>query len=82
MTPAVVALAAAATDPERAIRACLQVGARASTAAGASLDTLVVEKAFDGLVDGFSTTVSDAVTRIVGTAEGLVDEDSGHLSLC
>ena len=79
--PGVVALAAAATDPERAIRACLQVGARASTAAGASLDTLVVEKAFDGLVDGFSTTVSDAVTRIVGTAEGLVDEDSGQLSM-
>ena len=44
-------------------------------------DTLVVEKAFDGLVDGFSTTVSDAVTRIVGTAEGLVDEDSGQLSM-
>jgi len=79
--PGVVALAAAATDPEQAIRACLQIGARASTAAGASLDALVVEKAFDGLVDGFSTTVGDAVTRIVGTAEGLVDEDSGPLPM-
>jgi hypothetical protein len=75
----VVALVEAAADPERAVRACLQVGARASAAAGASLDTLVVEQAFGELVDGFSATVGDAVTRIVGTAEGFVDEDSGPL---
>jgi hypothetical protein len=77
--PGVVALAEAAADPEQVIRACLQIGARASTAAGASLDTLVVERAFNGLVDGFSTTVTDAVTRIVGTAEDFIDEDSGPL---
>ena len=56
--------------PERAVRACLQIGARASTAAGASLDTLVVEKAFDGLVDGFSTTVSEAVEPDRGHGRG------------
>jgi hypothetical protein len=77
--PGVVALVDAASDPAGAVRACLQIGARATTAAGASLDTLVVEKAFDELTSGFSATVTDAVTRIVGTTEGLVDSESGPL---
>jgi hypothetical protein len=77
--PGVVALVDAASDPAGAVRACLQIGARATTAAGASLDALVVEKAFDELASGFSATVTDAVARIVGTAEGLVDSESGPL---
>jgi hypothetical protein len=75
--PGVVALVEEASDPDRAVRACLQIGARASIMAGASLESLEMERAFGELVDGFGATVAEAVTQIVGTAEGLVDEDDG-----
>ena len=77
----VVALVQEAADPDRAVRACLQIGARASIVAGASLDSLEMEKAFGELVDDFETTVGQAVAQIVGTAEGLVDEDDGPFPL-
>jgi hypothetical protein len=79
--PGVVALIEEAADPDRAVRACLQIGARASIVAGATLDSLEMEKAFGELVDGFGTTVGQAVAQIVGTAEGLVDEDDGPFPL-
>jgi len=79
--PGVVALVQEADDPDRAVRACLQIGARASIVAGASLDSLEMEKAFGELVDGFGTTVGQAVAQIVGTAEGLVDNDDGPFPL-
>ncbi len=79
--PGVVALVEEALDPDRAVRACLQIGARASIVAGASLDSLEMEKVFGELVDGFGATVGEAVAQIVGTAEGLVDEEDGPFPL-
>lgn len=79
--PAVVQAVSEAEDPERVAHACLQIGARASLAAKATLDSLVVEKAFGELTDEFGTAVNGAVEKIVETTEGLVEEDGAMPTL-
>ncbi|HVA08442.1 MAG TPA: hypothetical protein VNG12_17035 [Acidimicrobiales bacterium] len=79
--PLVIEVIGGAENPEVAAHACLQVGARASKAAMASLDSLIVEQAFGELKEGFGSTVSAAVDRIVGTTEAFVDEERGALPL-
>jgi hypothetical protein len=79
--PTVVAVVSEAGDPELAVHTCLQIGARMSRAAQASIDSGMVERAFNEMTDGFGHTMTDALEQIVGTTEGLVDENDGALPM-
>ncbi len=79
--PVVVQAITEAEDPDRVAHACLQIGARASVAARATLDSLVVQRAFGELTDDFGAAVDGAVERIVETTEGLVNEEGAMPTL-
>lgn len=77
--PTVVATVSEASDPELAVHRCLEVGARLTRGAQATLDADMVEKAFGALTDGFDATVRTALEEITGSTEHLVDEENGAL---
>ena len=70
--PDVVRTIEAHDDPELAVRACLQIGARALRATQATVDTGIVEKAFAALVADFERAASDNVERVIASTDTLV----------
>lgn len=75
--PEVVRAIEAHQDPELAVHACLQIGARALRATQATLDTGIVEKAFAGLVAGLDKAASDHVEKVITSTDALVGDDNG-----
>jgi len=75
----VVRVAQNADDPAIAVRSCLQVGAKALLAAGASVDVAVVEQSFDVLTARFDGQVTAAVEEIGKTSRNLLDAEEGAL---
>jgi hypothetical protein len=75
----VVRVVGEAEDAEVAVHRCLQVGARALHLAEVSTDSGVVEKAFDEMKSAFKLEVSEAVERIRGTTDALINEEDGEL---
>src|SRR5688572_12993918 len=77
--PEVVAVVAAADDPEAAVHSCLQVGARAIKLAQVSVDTQVVESAFAGLRGEFDSKLDDTLRALDGATSDLLGEEDGAL---
>jgi hypothetical protein len=77
--PEVVAVAVEADDPDAAIHRCLQVGARAVRIARVSMDTGIVERAFDRMTGEFDRKVDEAGGRISDVADRLFDDEAGDL---
>lgn len=78
--PAVVRLVGAAEDTESAVHSCLQVGARAIDLAQVNLDTAVVERSFDAMVDRLGHQLGETVTRVHDTTHALLDGEDGALA--
>jgi hypothetical protein len=77
--PLVVTSLADTDDLEGGVHTYLQLAARAARAVGASLDSGVVERAFEALKGQFEVQVSSAVERISGATTELLDEEGGRL---
>lgn len=78
--PDVVELAREADDTEAAIHHCLHVGARAINLAQVSMDSELVEHAFEGMTVAFERNVKHAVEQINHASTGLLDEQDGDLA--
>lgn len=79
--PEVVELARKADDgdAEAVIHNALQIGARAIRLAQVSVDTMVVESAFDGMSHEFDEKLEELLGEFSETTEGLLDQDDGAL---
>ena len=77
--PAVVAVVGGASDPSEATHQCLRIGAGAIRLAHITLDSDVVEKRFEAMTRHFDEQVGNVVDQIAGTAQSLLDEDTGSL---
>ena len=78
--PQVVALARDAEDLEALVHDCLAVGARALTAAQATSDVAVVEKAFNEMTSTFSRGIEQFTGELDQKTKDLLDEENGALS--
>ena len=79
--PEVVELARKAKDgdSETAIHSALQIGARAIKLARVSVDTMVVESAFDGMTTEFDQKLEEVLSDFSQQTDGLLDEEEGAL---
>ena len=79
--PEVVELARKAKDgdSETAIHSALQIGARAIKLARVSVDTMVVESAFDGMTTAFDQKLEEVLSDFSQQTDGLLDEEEGAL---
>jgi hypothetical protein len=77
--PEVVAVVAGADDPEAAVHSCLQVGARAIKLAQVSMDTQVVESAFQGLRGDFDAKLEETLRAVDDATAELLGEEDGAL---
>lgn len=75
----VVRFVSEADDASAAVHTCLQVGAKALVAAGASIDVKVVEHAFDAMTQRIDEQVGHAVEQIATSASALLDGEDGAL---
>jgi hypothetical protein len=75
----VVELAEGATDIDGVVHDCLVVGARALTAAQATTDVAVVEKAFGDMTAAFSRGLDEFGEELETKAKELLDEEEGAL---
>ena len=66
-------------DAEGTIHTALRIGARAIKLAQVSVDTMVVESAFDGMSTEFDAKLGELLSDFSQTTEGLLDEDDGAL---
>jgi hypothetical protein len=80
--PTVLAVLKEANDGlESGVHTLLGMGARLAELGRTTLDTAGFERVVSGLADEFGETVADAVTRITTTADELVGEENGTLSV-
>ena len=77
--PNVVGLVRDSGDIEAVVHGCLAVGARAMTAAQATADVAVVEKAFGAMTATFSEGLDSFATAFDAKARELLDEEQGTL---
>jgi len=77
--PEVVGVVADADDPEAAVHSCLQVGARAIKLAQVSMDTQVVETAFQGLRGNFDAKLDETLRAVDEATTDLLGEEDGAL---
>jgi hypothetical protein len=75
----VLAALADVDELDDAVHLFLQIGARASRAVGATIDSQVVERAFDAMSSQFDSKVVDLVNRISGTTNEFLDDEEGRL---
>src|SRR5437763_903881 len=75
----VVALAKEADSPEALMHDCLAVGARALTAAQATSDVAVVEKAFGDMTSTFTRELDDFSEELESKSKELLDDEQGML---
>ncbi|MDP9280021.1 MAG: hypothetical protein M3P00_11440 [Gemmatimonadota bacterium] len=75
----VVALAENAENIDALVHDCLAVGARALTAAQATTDVAVVEKAFGDMTDSFSRGLEEFSEEFAAKTKELLDEEQGAL---
>ncbi|HXY43077.1 MAG TPA: hypothetical protein VEH29_02720 [Acidimicrobiales bacterium] len=81
--PTVVAVLDEADDLEGAVSLLLELGARSQRATAATLDSALVERAFERVMSGFDVSLAGALEQIgkttsgaVGALEAVFDEDS------
>jgi hypothetical protein len=79
MDPEVLSVMREADDLVAAAHGCLGIGARAMRAARVSVDSAVVEKAFDELAAAFKRQLEVFAREVAGTAEELLDAEEGDL---
>lgn len=79
--PDVVSVAREAEDPDATVHRVLQIGAKAIRGAEASVETEVVEKAFEEMTTTFDAKVAGAVEEIQDVSRELLDEEEGELHL-
>jgi hypothetical protein len=75
----VVALAKEAENVEALMHDCLAVGARALTAAQATSDVAVVEKAFGDMTDTFTRELDEFSEELENKSKELLDDEKGML---
>lgn len=77
--PQVVALAQEADNVEEVVHNCLAVGARALSAAKTTMDTALVEKAFEDMTGVFTRGLESFSREIEATSKQLLDGEEGTL---
>lgn len=76
----VVNLVAGAPDPESAVHRIMQVGARTLGHAQTTVDTAIVEQAFDGMSRQFESRLEQTIEQFGEITDGLLDDESGALT--
>ena len=77
----VVRVVSEAAEPAEAVHNCLRIGAKALRAANTAVDVDMVERSFGELQKRLGDEVGGAVERITAAANGLLDDDSGALTV-
>src|SRR5437879_481329 len=78
--PTVVRLVAEADDPEAVVHHCLGLGARTAKLAEKTLDTEMVQQAFDGMRADMEHRATEAFSQLGDTLGGFLNGDDGVLA--